>query len=407
MDLEVVNMLDWLTGGDDDSDESSESPGDDLLGDAEWEEEGDMGDEVGFDEMEADDEDDGQVDELAHQVDEFEQELDSVSSTVNTIRHETEEFGEDLEDIKDNVRQLLEIYEMVTRGVNPFSDDQSFQQGGSGAGAFDLFGDEEGDSVAPEDAGGDEMLEDDFDDDAFDEFDEPSDLDEGGRSFDDLKEEYEGEEMELEPEEEEPFLDMDDDELDESAEDEAEVLDDEVSSEPDSSSEEPTSKERAEHSDVLGEKPYLSAIPDGYASDLLVMQWMNELRERGNPAAVADTIEYYQEIGWINREVADELHSFIPGIADIQATEEPVAVSSLPFEDHRRSLWYVHQLATASPRRMVLTDAPEDLETLLSVDSNGLDKYDSPRPTARTDGGDSDIDRIDMTEHDPSQEGTR
>ena len=69
-------MLDWLTGSDDEGgDESSESPGDDLLGEAEWDEADDVGEDGGFDDMESDDEDD--VEELAHQIDEFEEEATS------------------------------------------------------------------------------------------------------------------------------------------------------------------------------------------------------------------------------------------------------------------------------------------------------------------------------------------
>lgn len=401
-------MLDWLTGGDDaDGDDSSEAPGDDLLGDADWDEGGEMEDDLDFDEMESDDESD--VEELAHQVEEFEEEIGSMSSTINTIQHENDEIGEDLEELKDNVRKLLEIYEMVTRGVNPFSDDDSFQSG-SGGGAFDLFGGEEDEVVAGgdvDDIDTDDMLDDDFEDDTFEEFEESNDSLEEPQSFDDLKEEYETGDADWEDGEEvnddDEALDLEPDESDELEDDPDDLVDEDISEEEEDEPN-PSRSDRngaGGQSDVLGEKPYLNTIPDGYASDLLVMQWLSDLQDAGDSASVANTIEYYREIGWISDTVAEELHSFIPGLSGIDVTEDPLAISSLPYDDHRQSLWYIHQLATANPRRMIMTDAPGDIEDILSVDTSALDGAELPNRTARTDGGDSEvtnIDRIEMSE---------
>ena len=187
------------------------------------------------------------TDELQHRLDELETEVGSLSSTVNTVRNENEQISETVDDVEENVRKLLDIYEMVTRGVNPFADDiDAGGLGGPGEESFGLFdnGDdqsEEGDldeDIANADAegffdedlveddeleadadvgdvlgtgednGGDdggfeEDFEDDFDmdddfGDAEDDFDMDEDGDgdadsggEGGKSFAELKDEYE------------------------------------------------------------------------------------------------------------------------------------------------------------------------------------------------------------------------
>ena len=78
------------------------------------------------------------TDELQHRLDELENEVGSLSSTVNTVRNENEQISETVDDVEENVRKLLDIYEMVTRGVNPFADD--IDGGGLGGGGEDSFG---------------------------------------------------------------------------------------------------------------------------------------------------------------------------------------------------------------------------------------------------------------------------
>jgi archaellum component FlaD/FlaE/archaellum component FlaC len=105
----------------------------------------DGGDEE-FDDFGGDDEfgdmDEGSdTDELEHRLDELETEVGSLSSTVNTVRNENEQISETVDDVEENVRKLLDIYEMVTRGVNPFADDMEPGGMAGGDGSFGLFDD--------------------------------------------------------------------------------------------------------------------------------------------------------------------------------------------------------------------------------------------------------------------------
>lgn len=233
-----MSILDSLLGGGDDSSESTSEEGDPFLqggggggggddpfGDVDDDFGGDMGGEFGaFDEMEDDGADTA---ELENRMDELENEFSSLSSSVNTIKSENEEISGSLEDIEENVRQLLEIYEMVTRGVNPFVDDSDVSATSGSMELFDTGSESDSkaevdESIAEADASdffdediadddGDELTFDDeidsgpLEEDSIDEFDAETDADltgsmdgdssmeenSGEKSFEDLKAEYE------------------------------------------------------------------------------------------------------------------------------------------------------------------------------------------------------------------------
>jgi len=142
------------------------------------------------------------TDELENRLDDLEAEVATLSSTVSTVRSENEEISEAVDDIEEDVRNLLDIYEMVTRGINPFVDDSSgFEGVGGGEDSFGLFDDDEGDEPAEEaldddvasaDADGffdEELVE--PDDGGFDEMDDPDDADDADDELgDDLDEEF-------------------------------------------------------------------------------------------------------------------------------------------------------------------------------------------------------------------------
>lgn len=192
----------------------------------------------GFDDLDGMDEwDDGfgdggggsDTDELEKRLDDLESEVATLSSTVSTVRSENEEISAAVDDIEEDVRNLLDIYEMVTRGINPFVDESGgFNAGGAAESSFGLFdddGDDEAeaeldDELASADADGffDEELLDDEELDGFDDLaaaddgNEPNgdpddgdpadavsetepaattdDMNDDGKSFSELKEEY-------------------------------------------------------------------------------------------------------------------------------------------------------------------------------------------------------------------------
>ncbi|WP_241768314.1 flagella accessory protein C [Haloferax sp. ATB1] len=239
--MEWQNDEDTADAGDETETEGQHMSSDDGLGFEEGiddlsDEFGDFGDDLddGFDDDDFggfDDDNSEELAELEDRVGELENEVSAISSGMNTVREENKQIGETVEELDDTIRKLLDIYEMVTRGINPFVDDAR-EMGGldGGGGSFGLFEAEAEDEehLDPEVANADaeSFFDDDFgeldaeegakeaelaaedelveaerespadvlddDDEAVDEADEADDSGAaGGASFDDLKEQYE------------------------------------------------------------------------------------------------------------------------------------------------------------------------------------------------------------------------
>jgi archaellum component FlaD/FlaE len=441
-------MIDNLLGGDDD-DDSDESGADDMDGGLFNGDEGDDlmgggddmmggddmtggddmmgGDDMGFDDMDDMDGGGGTSAEMDNRIDELENEVASLSSTVNTVKSENEQINESVGEVEENVRKLLEVYEMVTRGVNPFVDENEMGDafgGGSGTGdggSMGLFGNDEDeqadvdDAVADADAdeffdddldgeddfdddfddldGGDDDFDegfddsdegfddsdegfddsdegfDEFDDEGFDEFDDDGDddldSDDGdggsdGKSFEELKAEYDSGEADWDDED-----DGDDDA------DESDPVEDAVDAESTEELEEPTASEPIATtvtedvdegvadadptgsagaastdtgSPVDGGKPYLGSVPSGYVADIVVMDWLEFLVEEAGVDGAARTIAYYEAIDWLDEAAEETLQTFLKGFGD-GVESDPDPRSSLTVAHHNRSLRFISRIA--------------------------------------------------------------
>ena len=390
------------------------------------------------------------MDELEHQVDELENEVASLSSTVNTVKSENTEISDRIEDVEEDVRNLLDIYEMVTRGINPFVDEQDASDfdvggpggGGGGLGLFDDGGDDSqqqdedvDDSVMSEDADGffDDDFEDEDDDDDFgdDEFadDDFEELDEddaddlgdeteseemvseqdstGGKSFSELKDEYDSGDASWAEEDEEADDDLggmddsfeedddlggmddsfeEDDDLggmDDSLEEDDDLggmddsfgeMDDEPAealgngSEGSMEADEPTASVEADAngdfeyvtSDQLsssGDKPYLTSIPGDYVGDLVVMEWLEFLVEESTVTDAARAVNYYERIDWIDAAAADHLRSFLSGFGNIDRNKvDQPGTDQLTRTHHVHSLKYIMKLNNGTTATSVILD---------------------------------------------------
>ncbi|MFW6385038.1 MAG: flagella accessory protein C, partial [Halodesulfurarchaeum sp.] len=144
----AVGLASWLDGdeeGEIDGDGGDEDFGMDDFGDDEFgdidefdDDFGGMGDMDGAGEV--------STSELETRIEGLEAEIADVSSTANTVRSENEQISEAIDEVEENVRKLLEIYEMVTRGVNPFVDEVGGGMGmgvdDGGSGLFDETGED-------------------------------------------------------------------------------------------------------------------------------------------------------------------------------------------------------------------------------------------------------------------------
>ncbi len=334
--------------------------------------------------------------ELENRLQDLENEVGDIASTVSTVRSENEQISEKVDDVEENVRKLLEIYEMVTRGVNPFVDDvpngglggDAF--GGGDAGGFGLFDEDEEEEETEEDldddiadADAESFFDDTFDDIEEDEMDDigmdgmddmgtdelemnesedDSDGQAGGSTFQELKEEYESGEAdwasegESSPDDEaEPEIKFDV-EPEPAPEEEPEPVS-ETESEPETALdtgefefEEPTQTVESQAAETtMGmrngmQKPYLANLPAGYIVDLVVMEWLEFLVEEFGSEDAVRTIAYYEDIDWISEPVKEQLLAFIRGIADVADVDTDATPATLGVDDHIRSLSFMSQL---------------------------------------------------------------
>ena len=414
-----MELLERFLGSDDD--ESDADGGDD---DMFFEEEDDLddfgGDDFGDDGLGFDDGDDGgaATAELEGRIDEMENEVASLSSTVSTIRSENEEISNTVEDVEENVRKLLDIYEMVTRGVNPFVDDVQaggggFDGGGGSLGLFDDDEDEDAEELDDDIAGAE--AEDFFDDDFLDDEDgdeddfgdlggaiddDPTtedtmaddDSDDSGKSFEELKDEYNSGEADWADDDGDATNGDTADDFDEGAEDDGDdfgdlgddgddfgdlgdgggfgdppTTDDDSTPEAmatDGAAATPTPEgtgagdlQFAANTVMQGSgtsKPYLETVPSGYVGDLLVMEWLEYLVEEGDVEDAARAVEYYRRIQWIGEGAADELRDFLVGFGDLDADREVTgAPSTLSIDHHVASLRYISRLTGSTADSVV------------------------------------------------------
>jgi archaellum component FlaD/FlaE/archaellum component FlaC len=247
--------IDDFDGEGDDFDGEFDAEMDDFDGEMEGFDDGgemggfDDGGDLGGSGVDAD-----RVAEIEDRLSEMENEVSSISSGMNTVREENKQIGETVEELDDTIRKLLDIYEMVTRGINPFVDDAREMGGLESDGAFGLFDmeEEEEESLDPDVASADaeEFFDEDFGDleaeedeaelaaedeltdaddggdpaaalDSGDEEgdDEDSDSGGGGASFDELKSQYEEEGGFEDEDDEESAAEDDEAAAEESAED--------------------------------------------------------------------------------------------------------------------------------------------------------------------------------------------
>ncbi|GAB3680210.1 hypothetical protein GCM10028857_02630 [Salinarchaeum chitinilyticum] len=97
-------------------------------------------------------------------------------------------------------------------------------------------------------------------------------------------------------------------------------------------------------------KPYLETLPDGYAADAVVLEWLDWLVSAADCQTAAHAVGYYESIEWLTDDVREELLGYLEGLgridgdANVQAVDEPP--EALDLQDHLRSLQYVTELAT-------------------------------------------------------------
>jgi archaellum component FlaD/FlaE len=90
-------------------------------------------------------------------------------------------------------------------------------------------------------------------------------------------------------------------------------------------------------------KPYLTTLPQKYAAERVVFDWLEFLVLKAGFKRTMDAIRYYRTIDWITEDVAASLQDYLIGFSDGGSDTQDLDV-----DDHQLSLVYVARLASLS-----------------------------------------------------------
>ena len=88
-------------------------------------------------------------------------------------------------------------------------------------------------------------------------------------------------------------------------------------------------------------KPYLTALPDAYAAERLIFDWLEFLVLKGGYKRTMDALRYYHTVGWLTDDVEVELRDYLVGFSGEVSDTETYDVA-----DHHLSLVYIARLAS-------------------------------------------------------------
>jgi len=97
------------------------------------------------------------------------------------------------------------------------------------------------------------------------------------------------------------------------------------------------------HETAAGElsKPYLTSLPDAYAAERLLFDWLEFLVLKGGFKRTMDALRYYQTVGWLTPDVEADLRDYLVGFSgDVSDTD------AYDVDDHHLSLVYIARLSS-------------------------------------------------------------
>ncbi|MFD1599441.1 FlaD/FlaE family flagellar protein [Halobellus rarus] len=88
-------------------------------------------------------------------------------------------------------------------------------------------------------------------------------------------------------------------------------------------------------------KPYLGSLPDAYAAERLVFDWLEFLVLKGGYKRTMDALRYYHTVEWLTEDVEAELQDYLVGFSG-----EVSETTDYDVDDHHLSLVYIARLAS-------------------------------------------------------------
>lgn len=91
------------------------------------------------------------------------------------------------------------------------------------------------------------------------------------------------------------------------------------------------------------EKPYLTSLPESYAAEFVVFEWLEFLLENFGYQGTSEAFQYYESVGWITEDVASALADYLLGIGKPAGDG---GSGSGDIDDHKLSLVYIARLVS-------------------------------------------------------------
>ena len=88
------------------------------------------------------------------------------------------------------------------------------------------------------------------------------------------------------------------------------------------------------------DKPYLETLPETYAAEFVVFEWLEFLLMHSGYQGASDALDYYESVDWITEGVESDLADYLRGI-DQSGTND---ANELDVDDHMLSLVYLAKL---------------------------------------------------------------
>ncbi len=89
-------------------------------------------------------------------------------------------------------------------------------------------------------------------------------------------------------------------------------------------------------------KPYLDSLPEHYAAENLVFEWLEFLLLHAGYQGAMEALDYYESVDWITDDCASMLNDYMLGLEEGAGSEG----TDLDIDDHLLSLVYIAKLAS-------------------------------------------------------------
>jgi flagellar protein FlaE len=89
-------------------------------------------------------------------------------------------------------------------------------------------------------------------------------------------------------------------------------------------------------------KPYLHHLPETYAGEHLIFEWLEFLLLHAGYQGSLEAIDYYESVDWITEECESQLNEYMLGLDDRSGSEP----ANLDVDDHLLSLVYIAKLSS-------------------------------------------------------------